>query len=79
MNLNHYPALAEASHDWRWTPPDLCLGGRTIVITGAGDGIGRTAAQTFATYGANVVLVGRTRQKLWCICASAMKGVAFEW
>lgn len=34
------------------------------MITGAGDGIGRVAAKTYAQYGADVVLVGRTREKL---------------
>ena len=40
------------------------LHGRTILITGAGDGIGRQLAQSFADEGANIVLVGRTREKL---------------
>ena len=37
---------------------------RIILITGAGDGIGATAAKTFATYGATVILLGRTVAKL---------------
>jgi len=37
---------------------------RTILITGAGDGIGRVAAETFAAHGATVVLLGRTLAKL---------------
>ncbi len=41
-----------------------CLQDRVIIVTGAGDGIGRTAAITFAAHGATVVLVGRTIQKL---------------
>ncbi|MYM62891.1 YciK family oxidoreductase [Pseudomaricurvus sp. HS19] len=41
-----------------------CLKDRVIIVTGAGDGIGRTAAITFAAHGATVVLVGRTIQKL---------------
>lgn len=44
-------------------PPQL-LKGRIIVITGAGDGIGKCAAKTFAEYGATVVLLGRTLAKL---------------
>ena len=43
--------------------PDL-LAGRTILITGAGSGIGRTAALTFARHGATVILLGRTIAKL---------------
>lgn len=44
-------------------PADL-LKGRIIVVTGAGSGIGKVAALTFAKYGATVVLLGRTLSKL---------------
>ena len=40
------------------------LAGKTIVVTGAGDGIGRAAAIDFARHGATVVLVGKTIAKL---------------
>ena len=43
--------------------PDL-LAGKTILVTGAGDGIGRAAALSFASHGATVVLLGRTVAKL---------------
>lgn len=43
--------------------PDL-LSGRTILVTGAGDGIGRAAALAYASRGASVVLLGRTLSKL---------------
>ncbi len=59
-----YPELVAARNEWRYRPPADLLAGRTIAITGAGDGIGRTAARTCACYGANVVLIGRTREKL---------------
>lgn len=37
---------------------------RVILITGAGDGIGRVAALDFAQHGATIILLGRTTQKL---------------
>ena len=43
--------------------PDL-LKGRTILVTGAGSGIGRTAALTYARHGATVILLGRNTEKL---------------
>jgi len=44
-------------------PADL-LKDRIILVTGAGDGIGRSAAKTFASHGATVILLGRTIAKL---------------
>jgi len=38
--------------------------GQTIVITGGGSGIGRCTAHELASLGANVILLGRTQQKL---------------
>jgi NAD(P)-dependent dehydrogenase (short-subunit alcohol dehydrogenase family) len=59
-----YAELAESRSRWRYQPRHDLLARRTIVVTGAGDGIGRTAARTLAHYGANVVLLGRTQEKL---------------
>jgi len=40
------------------------LAGKTILVTGAGDGIGRSAALSYAKHGATVLLLGRTESKL---------------
>lgn len=40
------------------------LNHKTILVTGAGDGIGRCAALNFAQHGATVILLGRTVSKL---------------
>ena len=47
-----------------FSPAQNCLANKIILVTGAGDGIGRTAAKTFAAQGATVILVGRTLAKL---------------
>lgn len=40
------------------------LKGKVILVTGAGDGIGKEAALSFAKAGATVILLGRTVSKL---------------
>lgn len=40
------------------------LENKVILVTGAGDGIGKQAAITFAKYGAEVILLGKTVKKL---------------
>ena len=59
-----YPELDAARRAWRYQPDQRCLEDRVVLVTGAGDGIGRSAARTFAVYGAHVILLGRTREKL---------------
>ena len=59
-----YAELELAERMWRYRPSFDLLANRVILVTGAGDGIGRCAARTFAAYGANVILLGRTQKKL---------------
>lgn len=52
------------NNPFEFQPPAAALQGKIILITGAGDGIGKTAAITFASHGATVILAGRTLAKL---------------
>lgn len=47
-----------------YTAESKILSGKTILITGAGAGIGRAAALSYADHGATVILLGRTVEKL---------------
>ncbi|KZY61256.1 YciK family oxidoreductase [Oleiphilus sp. HI0071] len=44
--------------------PKTLLKDKVILVTGAGDGIGKEIAMTFAKYGATILLLGRTTAKL---------------
>ncbi|EXJ11652.1 MULTISPECIES: YciK family oxidoreductase [Nitrincola] len=44
-------------------PSDL-LKDKIILVTGAGDGIGKEAARQYAAHGATVILLGKTQEKL---------------
>ena len=48
----------------KYTPATDLLAAKTILVTGAGDGIGRQAALTYAEHGATVILLGKTVKKL---------------
>ncbi|MGL4207611.1 MAG: YciK family oxidoreductase [Aeromonadaceae bacterium] len=47
-------------------PYDL-LRNKIILVTGAGEGIGREAAMTYGTHGAQLILLGRTLSKLQAV------------
>lgn len=49
---------------FNFQPISGLLTSKTILVTGAGDGIGKEAALQFAKYGATVILLGRTVSKL---------------
>lgn len=49
---------------FEYTASDNLLKDKIILVTGAGSGIGRTAALTYAKHGATVILLGRTTSKL---------------
>lgn len=56
MQISHTPP--------EFSPKDDSLADKVILVTGAGDGIGRVAALTYANHGATVILLGRTVEKL---------------
>ena len=49
---------------FEYDAPSNLLANRTVLVTGAGDGIGRAAALAYASHGATVILAGRTTKKL---------------
>ena len=44
--------------------PSNLLEDKTIVISGAGSGIGRQIARSYAEFGANLILLSRSIEKL---------------
>jgi NAD(P)-dependent dehydrogenase (short-subunit alcohol dehydrogenase family) len=52
-----------------YQPKHDLLEQRIILVTGAGDGIGREAALTYARFGAQLILLGRTESKLRAVQA----------
>ncbi|MCB1648147.1 MAG: YciK family oxidoreductase [Gammaproteobacteria bacterium] len=47
-----------------FVPEGNFLKGKTILVTGAGDGLGKAAALAYARHGATIILLGRTTAKL---------------
>lgn len=56
-----------------YQPMNDLLKHRLILVTGAGDGIGREAALTYARYGARLILLGRTEHKLHAVQAEILQ------
>ena len=52
---------------------NACLDGKAILVTGAGDGIGKQAALTYAQHGAELILLGRTVKKLEAVYDEIVK------
>lgn len=50
-----------------YTAPAGALENKVILVTGAGDGIGKVAALTYAKFGATVILLGKTTNKLTAV------------
>ncbi len=50
--------------DKQYQPKSDALIDKVILVTGAGDGIGKEAAITYANLGATVILLGKTTAKL---------------
>ncbi len=58
-----FTRLGYELRQWAWPSLDVSLQGKTVVITGATSGLGRSAAFSLAGLGARLVLVGRDREK----------------
>jgi len=66
QNTTNKDSYQPLSHEQirNFVAEDDSLEGKVILVTGAGDGIGRVAALTYARFGATVLLLGRTTSKL---------------
>jgi len=56
--------MSSTTFDSKQYQPNNLLDQRVIIVTGAGDGIGKAAALAYAEQGATVVLLGKTISKL---------------
>jgi NAD(P)-dependent dehydrogenase (short-subunit alcohol dehydrogenase family) len=60
-------------------PPSHRFGGRTVLISGGGRGIGEATARRFAAEGADVLLVARTAPEIEAVAASINAGGGSAW
>lgn len=58
--------------------PEQAFKDRIILVTGAGDGIGRAVAKALAAHGATVILLGRTQAKLEAVYDEIKAAGGFE-
>ncbi len=56
--------LTDGTFMHNYKAAENALKDKVILITGAGDGIGRVAALTYAKHGATIILLGKTTSKL---------------
>ncbi|WP_188151633.1 YciK family oxidoreductase [Teredinibacter waterburyi] len=56
--------MIDADTFYNYQAPANSLAGKIILVTGAGDGVGRAASLAYAEAGATVILMGRTQSKL---------------
>jgi len=69
MNAATTPAFDPRAH----LPQPAEMQGRVVLVTGAGDGIGRAVSLALARAGAEVILLGRTVRKLEAVHAEIVK------
>jgi 3-oxoacyl-[acyl-carrier protein] reductase len=62
IRMNHYGRLKRGDRDM--TTDQFSVDGKTVLITGSSQGIGKVTAERFAADGANVVVSSRSQEKI---------------